>query len=289
MEFVWSRTWGEATISVISEGQGWWPVEAALEGVAEERWRSLIQVDQANRMPVGFNLVHVSLPRASILLDAGWGLHSSDEAVKSMLASLDMEMSPGLEAGLSHLDVTVENLTHVVISHMHADHIIGATKLVEGRRTPMFPNARYCVLEREWQTAPADWNPLAGLIAAQKNALLEAHAVDLVTGEADIVPGVTLIPAPGESPGHSITRIVAGTKIVYYLGDLFHHPAELLHFDWMPRRRDRETMVATRRALTPRFLAEGACLIPAHFPFPGIGRLESVPGGYRWNAMEGEG
>lgn len=285
MEFVWSRTWGEATISVISEGHGWWPVDVALEGVAEEHWRPLIQVDQANRMPVGFNLVHASLPTASILFDAGWGPHGSDERVDAMAASLDMERSPGLEAGLSRLDATVEDITHVVISHMHTDHIAGATKFVEGRRAPAFPNARYCVLEREWQNAPADWNPLAGLITAQKNALLEAHAVDLVKGEEDIVSGVTLIPAPGESPGHSITRIVAGTNIVYYLGDLFHHPAELLHFDWMPRRRDRETLIATRRTWTPRFLAEGAYLIPAHFRFPAFGRLESVPGGYGWDAM----
>lgn len=74
-----------------------------------------------------------------------------------------------------------------------------------------------------------------------------------------------------------------GAKIGYFLGDLFHYPAEFRHFDWMPAFRDSPTLIASRERLVPRFVAENAWLIPAHHIFPAIGKVEEAPGGgYRW-------
>jgi hypothetical protein len=66
MDIVWSCIFGQARVAVISEGTGWWPIERALEGVSEEHWRPLIEADREKRMPVGFNLVHLTLADHSI-------------------------------------------------------------------------------------------------------------------------------------------------------------------------------------------------------------------------------
>jgi glyoxylase-like metal-dependent hydrolase (beta-lactamase superfamily II) len=121
------------------------------------------------------------------------------------------------------------DITHVLISHMHADHVAGATRVAGVRRVPSFPNARYYVMENEWRHALEPWNPLPDLIEAQMVSLSDAGVVTLVRDEQEVAPGVTLIPAPGESPGHAIVRLLTDDAVVYYLGDLFHHPAEFLH------------------------------------------------------------
>lgn len=272
-ENVWTRQFGRARVSVISEGTGWWPLERGLEGVPVDQVRELAEVNDQNQMLIGFNLVHVALPRTSILLDTGFGEYDPTDPVKPLVSVRNLRLTGGVEAGLRAIGVSPEAITHVLITHMHGDHIVGATRVTGGERVPTYPNARYYVMRDEWESAPA-WHQLAEAIQPQKDALLRAGAVELVDGEREIVPGVTFLPAPGESPGHAIVRIDTGEGNLYYLGDLYHQPAEFLHLDWIPRYRDRAALVSARRTLTPRFAAERAWLIPSHHAFPAIGRVE---------------
>jgi glyoxylase-like metal-dependent hydrolase (beta-lactamase superfamily II) len=280
--FVWTRALARVRVAIISEGAGWWPVERALEGVPEGSWRPLIRTDDEGRMAVGFNIVHLALPGASVLLDAGLGTSFPTPSTEMLISSLSVQPTPGLQAGLASVGVDVDEITHVLVSHLHADHIMGATRRVDGRDNPVFRNARYYVMADEWNGMPADHHVLADRIRAQKRALLDAGAVELARGACAIAPGVDFLPAPGESPGHAVVRIDTGDGTGYFIGDLYHHPAELLHLDWLPRGRDRQTLVATRKRFTARFAAERAWLIPSHFPFPAIGCVAQEGEGYRW-------
>lgn len=280
-EFVWSREIGEARVTVICEGGGWWPMERALEDVPAEQWRSWVNANDRNEIWVDFNLVHVRLPGASLLLDTGFGEYDPTDPEKPLVSVRDIRLTPGRDAGLASVGVSPDDVTHVLISHMHGDHILGATRVVDGRRVPSFPNARYLVMEAEWASAP-EWHQRADAINAQKEALLASNRVELLTAEREVVPGVTFIPAPGESPGHAIVRLATREGVVYYLGDLFHQPAEFAHLDWIPRYRDREALIASRKKLLPRFVEESAWLIPAHHAFPAVGRVRQVGQGYRW-------
>lgn len=286
MDFVWSRQFGRVRVAVICEGTGWWPMERALDDVPEEQWRPLIETDDQNRMALDFNVVHLALPGASILLDTGFGEYDPNDPAKPLMSLRDLRLTAGLEHGLAALGVRPEGITHVVITHMHGDHVVGATKTVGGRKVPAFSNARYYVMAEEWRSAPAP-HQRAEAIVGQKEALIAAGVVELVAGEREIVPGVTFVPAPGESPGHAIVRVATDDGIVYYLGDLFHQAAEFSHLDWMPLYRDRKTLMATRKELLPRFVAEKAWLIPAHHPFPAIGQVESAGEAYRWLPLSG--
>jgi glyoxylase-like metal-dependent hydrolase (beta-lactamase superfamily II) len=282
MADVWSRQFGQVRVSVISEASGRWPMERALEEVPDEVWRREVAVDAEDCLEIGFNLVHLALPGASILLDTGFGTYDPTDPARPLVSVREIRPAAGLEASLGEIGVRPEEITHVLLSHLHGDHILGATRLVAGRREPAFPNARYVALRAEWESAPA-WHQIgAAEIRAQMDALQAARAVDLLDGEREIVPRVRVLPAPGESPGHAIVRVDAGDAVVYYLGDLFHYPAEFAHLDWIPRYRDRGALVRARESLVPRFVAEGAWLIPAHHAFPAIGRVVEDAGGYRW-------
>jgi glyoxylase-like metal-dependent hydrolase (beta-lactamase superfamily II) len=285
MNHVWQRQFGPAQVAVISEATGWWPVERALVDVSEAVWRREIPTNAQDQLEIGFNLVHVALPNASILIDTGFGEYDPTDRANPIVSVRDVRLTDGLDRALAVLGVKREDITHVLITHMHGDHILGATQVVGGKRVPAFPSARYLILEAEWAAAP-EFHQNAAAINAQKETLLSSNAVDLLSSEHEVVPGVRLIPAPGESPGHAIVRIASGDEVVYAIGDLFHYPAEFTHLDWIPRFRDRASLVATRERLMPRFVEEDAWLIPAHHLFPAIGKVERSVASYRWHALE---
>lgn len=281
---VWSRTFGSGRVAVICEGSGWWPMDRALDDdVPESEWRAIIETDSANRMPIDFNLAHVSLSSASVLVDTGFGDYDPTDPSRPLVSVKDLHLNARLADVLPTLGVRPADITHVVITHMHGDHILGATRVEAGRRVPMFPNARFYVMEDEWHSAPA-WHQVAEPINAQKEALLAADVVDLVVGEREIASGVTFHPAPGESDGHGIVRFALGDSVVYCVGDLFHQPAEVSHPDWIPRFRDRNALISSRREWYPRFADERAWLIPAHHPFPAIGQMERDGQSFQWRA-----
>src|SRR5262249_2169652 len=104
-----------------------------------------------------------------------------------------------------------------------------------------------------------------------------------------VVPGVTMLAAPGESPGHCIVRVASAGARFYYLGDLYHHICEAEHPDWVMTERDKPAMLASRR----RFLAEAvpsqATVVFTHAVFRGWGGVVASAGGYRWENVGGPG
>ena len=65
------------------------------------------------------------------------------------------QRSPGVEQGLGRLGVRPEDVTHVVLTHAHGDHIAGATVVHGGERVPRYPQARYLLGRRRWDGNPA--------------------------------------------------------------------------------------------------------------------------------------
>ena len=100
--------------------------------------------------------------------------------------------------------------------------------------------------------------------------------------EREVAPGVAMLPAPGESPGHCLVRVRSAGATFYFLGDLFHHPCEVAHLDWVSGGRDAAAMRASREALIAAALPADALLMTTHMPFPAFGRLRETPDGVRW-------
>jgi glyoxylase-like metal-dependent hydrolase (beta-lactamase superfamily II) len=270
---VWTFNLNQTEVTVMTEGVGAVPMDFILDGVPSTLWRRAVQTDKEDRLLIDFNVMHIALPGASILADTGFGDYGPTDPM--------VELSPGAITGLAKRGVRPADITHVLISHLHSDHVTGATKSSDGRRVPAFPKARYYVMQAEWETAPEWWQP-AEAVELQKEPLRRAGVVELVRGEREIVPGIRYIPAPGESPGHAIVRVDAGGEILYYLGDLFHIPAEFSHPDWGPPHRDRALLTNTRTHFLRRFAEENAWVIITHFRFPGIGKVERSGEGFHW-------
>jgi glyoxylase-like metal-dependent hydrolase (beta-lactamase superfamily II) len=179
------------------------------------------------------------------------------------------------------LGVRPEEVTHVLITHAHGDHVAGGSVERDGRRRPRFGRARHLIHRLDWDENPARRDPDSTL-SRHLGPVAAAGLLEPVEGEPEVVPGVTLLHAPGESPGHQVVRVASGGERFYFLGDLFHHPCEVEHLDWVSRGRDRAAMERSRRRLIAEAVPAGASLVFSHRPFPGWGRIVARDGGYGW-------
>jgi glyoxylase-like metal-dependent hydrolase (beta-lactamase superfamily II) len=192
----------------------------------------------------------------------------------------DYFMTPGLDAGLAQIGVSDDDITHVLITHGHLDHYRGMITERDGKQVPRFANARYLVGAGDW---PSDGQPRPDNARTLCYGTVEAAGqLETVATAREFVPGVTMIPAPGESPGHCIIRVQSGDASFYYLGDLFHYAAEIEHLDWQDPGRDPVAMRASRDKLLDEVADREAILLYTHSPFPGWGRIVSTSTGYQW-------
>ena len=188
-----------------------------------------------------------------VLVDAGAGPAGAPAA--GWLADSGHLLDDLREAGLAAADVT-----HVVLTHLHIDHV-GWTVREAG--SPTFPNARHIVQE-------AELLHLGGRPPYDRHVrpLREAGLLQPVDGAVRVLPNVDVVPTPGHTPGHqSVVADLGRGRTLVLAGDAFVHPAQLGD----PRlayRHDADPAAAaeTRRRLLRRAAQPGVVLAPAHHP-----------------------
>lgn len=275
--FFTSRRIGDATVTVISDATGRSTIIKNLVGVPEEVWRREVEADENGDVRLGYNVAHVRLGDASILIDLGF----DDPSPTSAWKLPRHRRTAGVPLGLLANGIAPGDITHVLITHGHGDHVAGGSVVRDGERVPRYPNARHYLGRRDWEGA-ADRERPDSLLATHVGPIERNGLLELVDGDYEVLPGVMLIGAPGETPGHSTIRVQSRGEVFYFLGDLFHHPCEVAHLDWVAQGRDAAKMRASREWLVADALATNAVLVATHIPFPPFGRLEPTADGVRW-------
>jgi glyoxylase-like metal-dependent hydrolase (beta-lactamase superfamily II) len=278
--YIASRQVGDATVTIISDATGLSTIIRDLADVPEAAWRREVEADANGDVRLGYNVAHVRIGAASILVDLGF----DDPSPSSQWKAPRHLRTPGVPAGLAAIGVRPEDITHVLITHSHGDHVAGGSVERGGRRVPRYPNARHVLNRLDWEGLPERARPDAHA-AIHLGTIERFGLLDLVDGDAEIAPGVTLVHAPGETPGHSLVRVRSRGETFYFLGDLFHHPVEVAHLDWVAKGRDAARMRASRERLVADALASDAVLVATHFPFPPFGRIKrAAEGACGWAA-----
>lgn len=157
--------------------------------------------------------------------------------------------------------------------------------LVQTNRATILVDTGFDDPGSDWEDAAEDH--LGPEQRARIGAIEEAGHLDLVDGECDVIPGVTMIPAPGESPGHSIVRVSSGGEELFLTGDLFHFGAEFEHLDWMVPWADEKLMSTSRQELLTAVGGTDALVAFTHETFPPWGRIVGdASSGCRWERAE---
>lgn len=281
-ELVASRRLGDAAVTVISEGSMPWAPRFPIS--EDDRRRALPDADAEGKLLLGLNLVHLRLRDASILVDPGCDDPTSSWQQRFAARFPGITRSAGLAAGLARIGVSPDDVTHVVITHTHGDHFGGVTVDRSGALVPRFARARHVVGRGDWDGNPARREPESDL-ATRLGLIDRLGMLSVVDAEQEIAPGVTLIPAPGETPGHMVVRLRSRDDCFYYLGDLLHHPCEVEHVAWAPPGRNLEALRASRVRLFAEGADQRATCVFTHARFPAWGRIVRADRGYRWERV----
>ncbi|NIL85889.1 hypothetical protein RhoFasSB10_03848 [Rhodococcus fascians] len=134
---------------------------------------------------------------------------------------------------LAALGVAPADVTHVVFTHLHFDHIGWAVK--DDRR--VFEQAKYFSHEADWSYFFSDHYRGVRIEREQDRPSTQlaplADSVNRWDGnQLELVPGVVLRHAPGHTPGSTIVELVSDGERGLLLGDLAHNPVELIDSSW---------------------------------------------------------
>ncbi|MCW1970866.1 MAG: MBL fold metallo-hydrolase [Anaerolineae bacterium] len=231
----------------------------AVEGIAEAaQYADFFNNDQLTSM----NCVHVAAPGMSLLVDA------SNERIEpdSPTAQQNVPQPPNLLAQLAANDIAPADITHVVITHPHTDHISGLTCNVDGQWRPIFANAKHYLGKADWdsQMVQTELQDPSTVIAQTLKPIHDAGLLVLVEGDLDFGNGVQIWATPGETPGHQAVRVQSGNDVTYIIGDLFHFPLEFTHMDWLVTWKDRPSALASRQRIMQAVTTEHAHIIATH-------------------------
>ena len=263
---VYHRRVGDIVVTAISDGYLDGSLDV-LRNIAPEEARQILadSFRPARRTAVNAFLVY-SAGRLA-LIETGSGNYLLPTAGK-VLANIKA-------AGVDPADIEA-----VLLTHMHPDHSAGLTDMETGKRN--YPNAELVVHENE----PKHWFDDAQMaVATERAKKLYFQATREQTlpykdrwrlfKQGEVFPGVTAIPRPGHTPGHTTFMISSGKEQLLIWGDTVHvpevqtaRPEVCMEFDC-----DADAAAVSRRKVFDMVATDRLQVTGMHLHFPGFAHL----------------
>jgi len=175
--------------------------------------------------------------------------------------------------------VTPEDVTDVVFTHLHFDHVGWATQ----QGAVVFANATYRVHQKDWEHFVDGPEVVPG--AARKLGPLRERLETFDT-DTTIAPGLDARPMTGHTPGSTVYVVSSEGETGLLIGDLAHATVELTEPGWQfAFDHDRDEAMDSRAQLVAEFADSGAVIGGGHFPDFRPGRLETIARELQWTTI----
>ncbi len=242
-------------------------------------WQKTNPADELNRIRLAMRLMVIRNDTRTILVDAGVGYKMSDKLSK--IYNVDHQKYT-IEEGLAAHNLKPEDVTDVIITHMHFDHIGGATYYDGDQLKLTFPNATHYVQGEQWYWAnhPSD-KDRASYMPENFLPIKEAGQLVELDGPKELFPGIDVLVMYGHTPGMQLPKISDGKTTVLYCADLIptasHIPLPyIMGYDNHPM-----TTLEEKKRLLPKVVEEGWILVFEHDPFRAACTVEQTEKGFR--------
>ena len=268
---------GSATLTTVSDGSLMLPGSFIFDPMPKDELAPILaQYGQdSERLTPECNLALYRDGTNTVLFDVGSGPDFMPTA-GTIVDSLDA------------IGLAPEDITHVLFTHAHPDHIWG---LLDDFDEPLFYEASYMMGRAEWDYW---WNPAtvntigdaraAFAVGAKRRMEAIEDAVMLFDDGDEVLPGIAALSTPGHTPGHMAFEVRQGTEAALIVGDAIgnHHVAFAKPGWESGSDQDGITAAATRQMLLDRLSQEQMALVGFHLPDGGMGRAEKEGSAYRF-------
>lgn len=273
-------TLADLDIVVISDGEVRYENNCFAPGIS----MNLLEDTLKNRRPITThfqlpnNIIVIRFKEHVIMIDSGNGYRESPHAGR-------------LIYNLALAGITPGDITDVVLTHAHPDHING---LIDNKNNLVFPKAKIHISKDEfefWQ-GEADFSmsksTIESLLSLQKEiqfffSLVQGQ-LQFFTGKDLLLECLQPIPMPGHTPGHCMFAISSKNEKFIHLADIFHDEIMLFSkpewgtiFDI-----DFDLAAVTRRQVLEDFASSGERVFGYHLPWPGFGYIQKREESFSW-------
>lgn len=266
---------GEMQIDVVSDGSLTLPGGFIFDTMPQDALAPILSKHKISRdvLTPPCNVTLLRYGDRTVLFDVGSGTDFAPNA--GMLPET-------IEA----LGVSPEDVTDVVFTHAHPDHLWG---LLDDFGDPLFTQAQYMIGQTEWDywTNPNTVDEIGearasfAVGAARRLAMIKDSTRFFNDGD-EILPGVAARATYGHTPGHMALELRQGSQSVMVLGDCIgNHHVAFDRPDW-PSGSDQDPVMAiqTRLALLEELAREKTRVIGFHLPAGGTGFVDKTANGY---------
>ena len=190
---------------------------------------------------------------------------------------------------LDAIDLSTDDITDVVFTHAHPDHIWG---VLDDFDDLTFQNANYHMGRTEWEYwfDPETVNKVredrvAMAVGAKRRLEALEGNINLFDNNDEITDGIKALLTPGHSPGHMSFEVGKSSQKALVIGDaLNNHHVAFRKPEWTSAGLDQDPNLAadTRKKLLEKIVLEQLKVVGFHLPNGGIGHVEKIGAGYNF-------
>lgn len=177
---------------------------------------------------------------------------------------------------INQIGISPSDISYVICTHLHFDHVGWNTTLINGKWIPTFPNAKYIFSKKEyeyWSSKPKKEmiDDLMG-IEDSIQPIINVGLAKLVDNIFKFDENISFIPTPGHTPSHVSVLLESEGEKALISGDFIYHPCQVEKPEWgntvdtYP-----EQALETRKKILLSLVDTYTLLLGSHFPNPAGG------------------
>ncbi len=193
--------------------------------VPKKMWEKVYPADENNLCKFAIRNLLIVTNNRRILIDTGIG----DKQDEKFLKHYHLEGHHSIVKSVEETGYKAEDITDIVITHMHFDHVGGAIRRTnDNKLVPTFPNATYHISKQQWDWADKpNTREKPSYIKENIQPLMAHKVINFIEKTTELVPGVKLELFNGHTAGLIVPYINFKGQTLVYTGDLLALSAQI--------------------------------------------------------------